>query len=144
MRGPSAVFDFPAALRDTEEGEEWAEINGYGDYYVSDQGRVYSSKGQGKMLSQYTNESGAYSVVGLYDDGDRKQRLVHSLVMEHFRPDRWEEYLAGEVEIHHLDDDGRNNAAENLRYVTREENEQAKHAEEPEDSVFSPTEAAPF
>lgn len=86
MKGPSVVFEIPTAIR---RGEEWEQIEGFPDYAVSDQGRVWSSKQGGKILDPYTNESDVYDVVGLYGEDGRRQRLVHSLVMQHHAPGRW-------------------------------------------------------
>ena len=140
MKGPSVIFQIPTRVR---QGEEWEPVEGFPDYAVSDAGRVWSDKQGGQLLSEYTNESNIYSVVGLYEDGERKQRLVHSLVMQHHKPDRWDQYGKGELEIDHIDGDPQNNALDNLRYVTSAENEAAKD-EEPDDSFVSPAEAAPF
>lgn len=144
MKGPSVIFDIPTWIR-SKGGETWKEIKGYPNYAISDQGRVWSSHQGGRILSQYTNESNTYLVVGLYRDGERQQRLVHSLVAQHFKPERWEEYVKGEVEIHHGDEDPTNNAESNLAYVTREENEQEKRADShDETSALGSVVSAPF
>lgn len=138
MKGPSVIFDLPSFLQGSEE---WKPVEGHPDYAVSDQGRVWSRKREeGQLLTPYTNETDTYHVVSLYDEGERKQRLLHSLVAQHFKPGRWREYLDGDVEIHHEDEDPLNNRVENLSYVTREENEQAKH----EGDSFALAEEAPF
>jgi hypothetical protein len=124
MRKPRVIFELPSFLR---EGEEtWEQVQGYPAYFVSSEGRVWSEKGDGKELTQYTNESNTYNVVGLYGQDGRQQRLVHSLVMQHFRPEGYGEYVDGEVEIHHIDGTPSNNAVENLEYVSSAENEAAK------------------
>lgn len=124
--------------------EQWKSIEGFPDYEVSDQGNVRSNRGESdrKRLKQYTNESDTYLVVSLYAD-DRKgkrQRLVHSLVMQHFQPEKWEEYMTSDLEINHKDGDPKNNRLENLEYLTPEENVEMR---DQKDDSF-PVEEAPF
>ena len=137
MRKPRVIFELPSFLRGGEE--KWEQVQGDPAYFVSSEGRVWSEKEGGKELSQYTNESDTYQVVGLYGEDGRQQRLVHSLVMQHFQPEEYGRYVDGDVEIHHIDGTPSNNAVENLEYVSSAENEQAK------DTSSQPlAEVAPF
>ena len=107
-------------------------VPGYSNYYVSSAGNVYSIRSVGKKgekkkrrrkLSPYLNKgrSKNYLRITLYQDRKRKNYYIHELVLLAFVGPRPEGLV-----IAHLDDDPFNNRLENLRYVTREENEYHK------------------
>lgn len=129
-----AIADTIRTLADPTHGigrltERWAAVfEPYGDYYVSTDGRVYSDK-SGKMLKQYTNESGLYPVVSLYHEGEKYQRLVHYLVVECLRLDG--PVPSGSV-IHHKDEDEGNASLDNLE-VMDEQKHLELHGEAVED-----------
>lgn len=106
--------------------EEWRAVQGWSAYEVSSMGRVRrvgAAKGAtvGAVLATEVN-GGGYHRVSLSQPGRPGRRvLVHRLVAHAFlgqRPDS--------LDAHHEDGDKDNNAASNLRYVTRSEN--LKHA----------------
>lgn len=117
------------------ENEVWKAVVGYeGLYEVSNTGKVRSlynarcRKYRIKELKPGTDSSG-YLFVALHKDGERKQHLLHKLVMTAFVGPRPEGY-----EINHIDEDKTNNfiyigedgmvdlSRSNLEYCTRREN----------------------
>ena len=89
------------------------------DYWVSDDGRVFSYK---RGTKQELTQSGVsrckrYKVVTLSYNGVSKKYYVHRLVGEAFIPksgDRWQ--------INHKDRNPENNHVDNLEWVTSQEN----------------------
>lgn len=101
----------------------WAVVEGFPDYRVSDNGRVYSMK-RDKELRQY--DKNGYLYVFLYDGcGKRKAMLVHRLVAMAFvgNPD-------GLPQINHKDENPANNNAENLEWCTARYNSNYGHRNE--------------
>ncbi len=104
------------------------EINGLPDYWISNEGIVYSTKisprynpkGEMRILRPRTHPSG-YLYIGCFKGkGPNKVRLwrrVHRVVAQTF---------IGKIpkgkEINHLDGDKHNNNINNLEIVTRQEN----------------------
>jgi hypothetical protein len=110
--------------------ESWRGVVGFADLYeVSDAGRVRrmgraakAGRGRGggvrlgRVLTGVVNRGG-YASVQLWRDGRVANKLVHVLVAEAFigpRPHR--------LDVNHIDGNKRNNAAVNLEYCTRGEN----------------------
>lgn len=95
------------------ENEVWTEVNNTnGKYLISNLGRVLSRARIVKLHSQELRK-GYYSVSIC-----GKHRSVHRLVAEHFVPNP-----KNKPEVDHIDGNPLNNVAENLRWVTRQENE---------------------
>lgn len=111
--------------------EVWKDIRGYeGEYQVSNLGRVrsldrieiitdslgrqYKRVLKGKLLSPNDNGSG-YLTVQLGRKGGR--HYIHRLVAEHFVDNP-----LSLPEINHIDNDTKNNTADNLEWVTRKQN----------------------
>ena len=104
--------------------EKWRWIPGYeGLYLVSDQGRVFSmpSKTHYGHMMKLGESSYGYLRVCLCKENNKRGYQVHRLVASAFidNPD-------GKPEVNHKDGNRQNNAAANLEWVTRSENE--KHA----------------
>ena len=102
--------------------EKWAAIAGYeGLYEVSDRGSIRSldrvslipRKVKGKPLKSSLN-GGGYKFVTLYKDGIGHPARVHSLVIAAF---------VAPVECGHNNGDRLDNRADNLRWVTKSENQ---------------------
>jgi len=98
------------------DSEMWLDIEGYeGRYSISNMGRVYSHI-TNKILKSTTNGNG-YLHVSLIKDGIVKTITIHVLVGNHFVGKR-----EGELQFDHIDRNRQNNCADNLRLVTRSEN----------------------
>lgn len=101
--------------------EDWRVVVGYeGRYEVSSLGRVRNSR-TGHVLATPRSGRGRYPQVTL-SDGKARTRRVHVLVAEAFIGPR-----PADMQIAHNDGNSANNAVENLRYATSQENEADKH-----------------
>jgi hypothetical protein len=108
------------------EHEEWRQIPGFPDYFVSDLGRVLSRRRRKPCILAGQVVEG-YRRVMLFAD-KRVSRSVHSLVAEAFigpRPDG--------LEIRHLNGDPLDCRIENLAYGTHVDNmrDRVQHGRHP-------------
>lgn len=105
--------------------EKWIDIKGYeGKYQISNLGNVrsldredrFGRRIKGMQISQQVQKNG-YMFVKLRSDGTQKTFRVHRLVAEAFcnNPNNF-------PEVNHLDEDKRNNRADNLEWCTRSYN----------------------
>lgn len=90
-------------------------------YYVSDDGRVFSTHGRAdgsslREIAQNPNTHG-YMAVKMTVDGKQVTRAVHAVVAE-----AWHGRCPTGLEVRHLDGDKLNNNKDNLRYGTKSEN----------------------
>lgn len=92
------------------------QIPGFPDYSATIDGRIWSSKGQGRYLKPATDHRG-YHRVALRLDGKTLTRTVHALVALAFLGPR-----PPELEVCHNDGNPHNNSPENLRYDTHASN----------------------
>ena len=99
------------------------ELNGFPDYFVTEDGKVYSNKsGELRELKQYIDSQGKYKNVFLMDmNGQRKVKTVHRLVAETFIPNS-----DNLPQVNHIDENKLNNHADNLEWVTAQQN--ARHS----------------
>lgn len=105
------------------EDEEFKECCNYPKYYISNQGRVFSTYRNiflkpgidGKKLPD-GSRSGYKFVVLKNKNGKREERYVHRLVAEAYL-----EYST-ETCVHHRDKDHKNNILSNLFWKTHKEN----------------------
>tara|TARA_R110000744_G_scaffold120181_4_gene223960 strand:- start:1310 stop:1855 length:546 start_codon:yes stop_codon:yes gene_type:complete len=95
------------------------EIIDFPNYRIFKDGRVYSMK-TNRFLKSQTNNCG-YIHVGLCNDGKQKTFSIHRLLAIHYieNPDN-------KSEVDHINRDNRDNRIENLRWVSRSENNQNK------------------
>lgn len=101
---------------------EYKLIEGYPDYMVSSDGKVWSLKyGKMKELSPSTDKGG-YLCVCLYKDGECKTYKVHRLVLNTFVPKPSED-----LEVMHMNSTPSDNRLENLSWGTRKENNNDPH-----------------
>lgn len=115
-------------MKQTKTEVAMKPIKGITDYYICDDGRVFSTKvsprynpnGELRLVKPRTHPSG-YLYMGLFiGKGPNKQRLwrrVHRLVYENF---------VGKIneglEIDHIDGNKHNNNVTNLRAINRSQN----------------------
>lgn len=92
-----------------------ANIDGYPNYHVSQDGRVYSFKSK-QWLKPRMKKNG-YLQVNLSLNGKQNEKSIHRLVAE--------VYIANSKNlpcVMHLDDNPKNNHVSNLRWATHQEN----------------------
>ncbi len=105
--------------------EQWKAIPGYESLYeISSSGRIRSLTGRGRwaagrILKPAPNSISQHCSVSLYKDAKRARRYVHRLVLGAFAGP-----CPTDKEVHHVDHNPLNNCLINLRYVTRQENQQ--------------------
>ncbi len=100
------------------------DIQGYPDYLIHDDGRIWTkprknlrgSQRKGRFLKPYTTPNG-YHRVCLCRDGKRKHFLVSRLVAQHYIPNP-----ENKAQVDHINRDIDNNHVSNLRWATRQEN----------------------
>ena len=97
--------------------KEWRDVVGYeGLYKVSNRGEVYSLRRK-KPMKLNAPPLSEFLQVGLTKHGKTRTIAVHRLVAEAFHGQCPKEH-----EVDHVDNNQHNNAAENLAYVTKGEN----------------------
>jgi hypothetical protein len=92
------------------------EIQGYSNYLIYEDGRVYS-KIRKRFLKEQ-NDKG-YNYCALYKDGKPKNKKIHRLVALHYIPNP-----ENKPEVDHINRDKKDNRVENLRWATKCENQQ--------------------
>ena len=108
------------------QAEEWRPIPWIVDCYeVSNLGRVRSmARRTPRILKPYPDKDG-YPVIALWKRPIRRQANVHRLVAEMFLADKKN---ALHCEVAHLDGDRKNCRADNLKWVSKVENQSHKLA----------------
>lgn len=97
--------------------EIWIKIEGYDDYFISNEGRVMNTKyNKIKYLKPGRNQKG-YLHVSLCKNNKGKTHTIHRLVAEAFidNPNNY-------PQIDHIDGNRANNDISNLRWVTNQQN----------------------
>jgi hypothetical protein len=96
---------------------EWFKpISGYEDLYeISNLGRIRTldPRFSGRLMKFSVDQQGEYLVVRLTKFGVRTKFAVHRLVFEHFNS----HLETGDI-VHHIDENKRNNASNNLMKTT--------------------------
>lgn len=89
-------------------------IQNFEDYYIYDDGRVWSIK-RNKFLKPYITNK--YLKVSLLNEEGRKDKTIHRLVAEAFipNPNQYET-------INHIDENKMNNTVSNLEWCSRRTN----------------------
>ena len=91
------------------------EIQGYDNYLIYPDGRVYSKKND-KFLKHHIGTTGYY-YVSLCKDGKAKKYKIHRLVAIHYIPNP-----DNKPQVDHINRDRQDNRVQNLRWVTNKEN----------------------
>ena len=94
------------------------EIQGYPNYLIYQDGRVWSNIRKGRFLKHGVTKGG-YHQVGISQDKKPKRFYVHRLVAIHYIPNP-----DNKPEVDHINQDKSDNRLENLRWVTSLENGQ--------------------
>lgn len=103
------------------DGEEFKQLNDYPDYFVSNCGRVYSTKTHRFIGSP--NKKTGYFMVSLTKGRRSVSKYIHHLVVEYFgEPKPADDPERGPYELDHQDKHKDNNRIENLRWVVHQEN----------------------
>jgi len=102
-------------MTDTKTEENWKQVEDYENYEVSDLGNVRNNK-TGRILRSFLNKVG-YVTATLCKNSKPRHFKVHRLVANAFL-DR----VDGKDEIDHINNIKTDNRVENLRWVTRSEN----------------------
>ena len=98
--------------------ESFKEIEGYENYHIYDDGRVWSCcRGKGKFLKPGTRDG--YKHVVLCKNGKMKNMNIHRLVAVAFIPNP-----ENKPQVDHIDQCRTNNHVSNLRWATNSENQQ--------------------
>lgn len=102
---------------------EFRQIKNYPDYWISDNGDVFSAKYNRWKKRKAQKTVHGYFMVGLYVGGVADMCFVHRLVADAFI-----ENPHGKPQVNHLDGDKTNNKVYNLEWATRSEN--MRHAQD--------------
>lgn len=96
----------------------WKPIKGYPNYEVSSSGEVKNTKFNRKIAYSFASRSlTKYARVTLFKNNTRHYKQVHRLVAEAFIPNP-----SNLPQVDHIDGNGLNNTADNLRWVSASEN----------------------
>ncbi len=104
----------------TSEGEEWRQVTGFPDYYVSSFGRVLSTKFNRLKLLKPQPDNDGYLHVGLVRKGDRNK--VHTIKVSALVSREFMGVRPGGLVCCHNDGNPENNRLDNFRYDTQKSN----------------------
>ena len=98
------------------------QIKDFEEYDLYPDGSVYSNISNRFLKPHIITRKDGYKriTVELYKNSVKKMRIIARLLMQHFKPDEWNEKL----QVDHIDTDSTNNKLENLRMVTPSQNSQ--------------------
>ena len=93
----------------------FVKIKGFNNYYINTDGEIYSMASN-KIIKEVISNSG-YSLVCLWENGKKKNFLVHRLVALTFLPN-----IQNLPEVNHKDFNKQNNKLTNLEWCSRQYN----------------------
>ena len=103
------------------DGENACQVNDYPDYYITNHGRLYSTK-QKKFISHENKKNHYIQATLLPPKSNRtavkRNAYVHELVLEHFLSNK----PSDEFECDHIDGDTKNNNINNLQWLNHRDN----------------------
>ena len=91
---------------------EWKTIEGFDQYRIYQDGRVYSCRNKIVLKPWFAT---VYYYVNLSKDGVRYTKSIHRLVAKHFIPN-----LENKPCVDHIDRNTKNNMYYNLRWIINE------------------------
>lgn len=97
--------------------ERWKILEWYGNYAVSNLGRVRNLNTGRTLKHQSSKRGGNYAFINLSKEGKRVNRNVHTLVAYAFLGDQPEGTI-----VHHIDTNRMNPCLDNLEYITPKKN----------------------
>ena len=100
--------------------ESWKIVDDYENYEVSNLGNIRNMS-TGKNLKGWIEKKG-YMRVGLYNNGKKTNKYIHRLVSEAFI-----ENPEGFEQVDHINKIRTDNRVENLRWITRSDNNFNRH-----------------
>lgn len=90
-------------------------VQGYPDYLIGEDGRIWSKKTHKYLKPAYTKTG--YASVELFNSSGSKRLLIHRLVARAFIPNP-----LNLPQVNHIDEDPRNNSVDNLEWCTAKYN----------------------
>jgi len=99
--------------------ETFVPVRGFEHYFISNQGRCWNSRTKRFVGA---NDGSGYRCVSFRKDGKIHRFKIHRLVILHFGSPQPED----KTDIDHIDRDKQNNRIENLRWVSKSENQKNK------------------
>lgn len=97
--------------------ETWKQLEDFPNYMISNTGRFKNTKTK-KEIKRHLSNTGYY-VCSMSNKGKVSSSNIHTLVAKAFVENPNPELY---TEVHHIDGDKLNNNADNLKWVTRQEN----------------------
>tara|TARA_R110000796_G_scaffold223855_1_gene340129 strand:+ start:9 stop:476 length:468 start_codon:yes stop_codon:yes gene_type:complete len=97
------------------------EIQGYPNYLIYPDGRVFSKRGKGKFLKDYSAGIGYRQIRLCNGTSDRKKMYIHRLIAIHYIPNP-----ENKPEVDHKNRIRNDNRVENLIWATCPENNENK------------------
>ena len=120
------IKDYTGYTIELEDSNKGCKIMSY---------KINKKKGRELKIKTHTDKSGyqRWVVKLINDEGKRKQLMVSRLILQHFKPNEWDEKL----EADHIDINPLNNRIDNLRMLTHQQNCNNKSSKPNRDNKLS-------